>query len=435
MNGETKRPLRRRLLGALIFALWCVVVVEALLWGASLASTRVDLLLTNRQGVPKRLPDEETGHMRNPEYAENDSRGFRNEKALDSAEIVTLGDSQTAGLNARSEEAWPKQLQRMLSTPVYNMAVGGFGPGRYHYLVDQALELHPRWVITGFYIGNDLWNVVNEYYILDVPGIDWRPKDPARVQLVQAHAKRGEEEYLEAARYLTYQPPSGARKGKGSGSRERRGMSPVRLLQDHSRIWGAARAIKAGIQVRFFGRRPSQPFDRRHWEQLVEAARTDPGLVVYQSAKVRTVLHPGHRFNGEDIEGDSLVAEGLDMSLHMLRRIDERVRAAGSRHLILLIPSKEYIYHDALDPEPLPGTLQEALARNEAAIVSRATEFFEENGIEYVDALPEMRRAVAEEVQLYPYSTQSHPDSPGYERIARAAARALEERGFAAGGP
>ena len=149
------RP-QRRLLHAAAFVAWCVLAVELLLWGASLFSPRVDLLLTNRQAVPRTLPDEEMGKVRNPEFFENDSRGFRNEEALEKAEIVTLGDSQTVGVNARREDAWPKQLQRMLATPVYNMAVGGTGPGRYHYLVDQALDLEPRWVLTAFYVGNDL---------------------------------------------------------------------------------------------------------------------------------------------------------------------------------------------------------------------------------------------------------------------------------------
>jgi lysophospholipase L1-like esterase len=429
MTGREKP--RRRLLRALAFAVWCVLAVELLLRAASLVSPRIDLLLTNRQAVPRTLPDEEMGKVRNPEFFENDSRGFRNEKALDSAEIVTLGDSQTVGINARREDAWPKQLQRMLGTPVYNMSIGGNGPVRYHYLVGQALELEPRWVLTGFYVGNDLWNSLHEYYILKVPGVDWRPKDPARVREIEERAEMGEREYLEASRYLTYQPPSGPKKGGGGHGRERGSKSPVRLFQDHSRIWGAARAIRAGIAQR----RSGEIFDRRHWNQLVESARSDSGLVVYESAGVRTMLHPGHRFNGENILGDSLLQEGLDLSLYTLQRIDAEVQAAGSRHIVVLIPSKEYVYLEALDPAPRPGTVMEALGRNEAEIWNRTKAFLDANGIEYVDALPEMRRGVAEDVQLYPYSTQSHPDTPGYERIAKAVSQALEERGFAAGRP
>jgi hypothetical protein len=424
-------PVRRGVT-AVAFVVWCVIAVELLLWIASLISPRVDLLLTNRQAVPKTLPDEEIGKVRNPEFFENDSRGFRNEEALDSAEIVTLGDSQTVGVNARREDAWPKQLQRMLGTPVYNMAVGGTGPGRYQYLVDQALDLEPGWVLTGFYVGNDLWNTVHEYYILEVPGMEWRPRDPAHLRAVEARARIVNDEFEDAARYLTYQPPAGAGKRGPGEERDAPGLSPVRLLQDHSRIWGAARAIKSGILRREDG---GERFDRRHWEQLVEAARTDPGLVVYESAQVRTVLHPGHRFLGEDVERDSILAEGLELSLETLRRIDAEVKAAGARHMVVLIPSKEFVYAEALDPAPAAESVMAALARNETEIWSRTRAYFGANGIDFVDALPEMRRGVAEGVQLYPYSTQSHPDTPGYERIARAVARALEERGFAARRP
>ena len=428
-ESTPSRLTPRRALRAAAFVVWCVVAVELLLWVASLVSPRIDLLLTNRQAVPRSLPDEEVGKVRNPEFFENDSRGFRNEEALDSAEIVTLGDSQTVGVNARREDAWPKQLQRMLGTPVYNMAVGGTGPGRYRYLVGDALELRPRWVLTGFYAGNDLWNSLHEYYILDVPGMEWRPKDPAHVREIEARARIVNAEFADAARYLTYQSASGASKG-GARARAARGssMSPVRWLQNHSRIWGAARAIRSGIRQRSS---KGERFDRRHWDQLVQAARTDSGLVVYESPMVRTILHPGHRILGEDIERDPIIQEGLDLSLETLRRIDADVKAGGARHMVVLIPSKEFVYAEALEPRPASDSVMAALSRSEAEIWRRTRDFLSENGIDFVDALPEMRRGVAEDVPLYPYSTQSHPDTRGYERIARAAAQALQERGFA----
>ncbi|HYO47823.1 MAG TPA: hypothetical protein VEY33_14155 [Gemmatimonadota bacterium] len=96
---------------------------------------------------------------------------------------------------------------------------------------------------------------------------------------------------------------------------------------------------------------------------------------------------------------------------------------------MVLIPSKEFVYAAALDPQPTPGSVMEALARNEAEIWNRTKAFLDANGIEYVDTLAEMRRGVAEDVQLYPYSTQSHPDTPVYERIARAVSVALQQRG------
>ena len=205
-------------------------------------------------------------------------------------------------------------------------------------------------------------------------------------------------------------------------------MSPVRWLQNHSRIWGAARAIRSGIRQRSS---KGERFDRRHWDQLVQAARTDSGLVVYESPMVRTILHPGHRILGEDIERDPIIQEGLDLSLETLRRIDADVKAGGARHMVVLIPSKEFVYAEALEPRPASDSVMAALSRSEAEIWRRTRDFLSENGIDFVDALPEMRRGVAEDVPLYPYSTQSHPDTRGYERIARAAAQALQERGFA----
>ena len=59
----------------------------------------------------------------------NDVLGFRNRAVPDVADVITIGDSQTYGLNAVLEENWPSQMRRSLPLPttVYNMSTGGWG--------------------------------------------------------------------------------------------------------------------------------------------------------------------------------------------------------------------------------------------------------------------------------------------------------------------
>jgi lysophospholipase L1-like esterase len=48
-----------------------------------------------------------------------------------------------------------------------------------------------------------------------------------------------------------------------------------------------------------------------------------------------------------------------------------------------------------------------------------------EKHIAFVDALPELRNAIAQRQQIYPSSTESHPNAAGYAVLAATAAQAL----------
>jgi hypothetical protein len=67
-----------------------------------------------------------------------------------------LGDSWTYGAGVPSDAAWPHVLSERLNRQVYNMGVPGTGPFQSREILYQALQLHPKVVIFGFYFGNDL---------------------------------------------------------------------------------------------------------------------------------------------------------------------------------------------------------------------------------------------------------------------------------------
>lgn len=74
--------------------------------------------------------------------------------------IVTLGDSQTWGLNATFPElTWSGRLGIITGQSVYNMGVGGYGPAQYYVLTEDAIQrFHPKLIIVALYFGNDLWD-------------------------------------------------------------------------------------------------------------------------------------------------------------------------------------------------------------------------------------------------------------------------------------
>ena len=75
--------------------------------------------------LANRVYDERLGYRLKPFSKEGDQNGFRNKKAIEKAEIVTLGDSHTFGYNVSIEESWPQQLSHMTNLSVYNLGMGG----------------------------------------------------------------------------------------------------------------------------------------------------------------------------------------------------------------------------------------------------------------------------------------------------------------------
>src|SRR5215470_14187355 len=97
-----------------------------------------------------------------------DKWGFRNPKVPESSDIVAVGDSHTYGNTARMRDSWPYVLNRETGRRVYNMGLGGYGPNQYYYLTkNKALQLKPKVIIWGLYMGDDFDNAYSITYGLD----------------------------------------------------------------------------------------------------------------------------------------------------------------------------------------------------------------------------------------------------------------------------
>lgn len=109
------------------------------------------------------LKDPHTVVRGHPFYTKSDKvgptdlLGFRNHSVPHQADVITIGDSQTAGAGIPIDASWPQQLQRLLgnTATVYNMSVGGWGAVQYLDMWSKAQVFEPRAVIIAFYPGND----------------------------------------------------------------------------------------------------------------------------------------------------------------------------------------------------------------------------------------------------------------------------------------
>jgi hypothetical protein len=86
----------------------------------------------------------------------HDVLGFRNRDVPAVADVVTLGDSQTYGVNVPLEDNWPSAMRRSLGhASVYNMGVGSWGAVQYADMFVNATAFRPRVMVVAFYSGND----------------------------------------------------------------------------------------------------------------------------------------------------------------------------------------------------------------------------------------------------------------------------------------
>src|SRR6267378_5616866 len=91
-------------IGGLLFSLVIAEGILRLLERSQLGDRAIEDKLIADPVLGKRLAPFTRGH---------DANGFRNDSVPQHADIVTLGDSQTWGVNAERQDAWPQQLSKL----------------------------------------------------------------------------------------------------------------------------------------------------------------------------------------------------------------------------------------------------------------------------------------------------------------------------------
>lgn len=146
-------------LAKLCLILLSFLFAEGLLQVSSIWVKKVDQITAHPNKIRGMIDDARLGVRGNPSHPEHDSLGFRNPRKPKTTHIVALGDSQTYGTSVRMNEAWPRILSARLNKDVYNMGLmGGYGPYHNYINLELALPLKPKWVIFGFYFGNDFYD-------------------------------------------------------------------------------------------------------------------------------------------------------------------------------------------------------------------------------------------------------------------------------------
>ena len=350
--------------------------------------------------------DAELGFRLPPGVAGHDARGFRNESALERADLVALGDSQTWGINGAREEAWPQQLARLSGRTVYQMSLGGYGPVQYRALTPRALALAPRAVVVGLYFGNDLYDAYAMTYLQEAHA-SLRAEGATADLTHDTVGVRARELWDQEKNFL-----AGYRRPGLAGWRDwLSGHTATGRLLARAGLWPGVRDVEFETA--------------RAWAR----AFPDRGAV-FDGEGPRTVFTTAYRLTGLD-PSEPRVAEGLRVTKEMLVRIKADTDAAGVRLLVLLIPTKETAYADLLRERGVSaGEVFDRLIGAEAEARAQVVSLCGQAGLACVDALPALSDAVRRGEQLYPASTESHPNAAGYHLLATVVREELEKRGW-----
>ena len=333
-------------------------------------------LLRSRQAVG--IPDRVLTHRGNPEYLEHDRDGFRNPVHMAHADIVTLGDSQTYGTGVDSEDVWPRQLERLSSFTVYNMAFGGWGPTHSLILFDEALTLNPDIIIKAFYSGNDLYDSYNHVY--------------NKGQL--SELKTSSPDVLETIKYLKKE--KSIEKQIGNKAEAHNGGIFKKInnyLLQHSNIYAIASAV----------------YDK------LSAAKSVSEPEQAEKYDLTTIFTPEYRLTVLNLD-DARIAEGHRIALKAINEMNDLAKTYHKRFIVVLIPTKEFVFRNyAKNISPN----YDNLIKNEYLMWQATKEYFRKQNIEYFDAGLALEASLLYGIQPYPTTTDGHPNKDGHSAIAR----------------
>ena len=345
-------------------------------------------LLRSTQDVE--IPDRILTYRGNPEYIQHDKNGFRNPIDMVHADIVAMGDSQTYGTGVSSEDAWPRQLERLSVSKVYSMAFGGWGPTHSLILFDEALELAPDLIIEAFYAGNDLYDSYHHVY--------------KKGQLLEL--KSSSSDVQETIEYLEKETP--LEKKIGENLRTDNGdiiKKITKYLLQHSNIYAI---MSAGYDKLFAEKSDGEPSGSANYN-------------------FNTIFTPDYRLTVLNLH-DERVAEGHRIALRAIKKMSNIAKKYHKRFLVVLIPTKEFVFRNYAKNI---SSSYDILVRNENAMWLMTKEYLRQHNIEYFDAGLALEASLIDGIQPYKMTTDGHPNKDGHSAIAKFLALYIKTSGDA----
>jgi hypothetical protein len=368
VSPQRGRTLLRRVAFAVVPLLVLLLVAEVVLRATGAGASN----------VVRVVADERLGHKLEPGRGDADANGFRNERALDAADVVVLGDSVSYGFGVAREQTFAARAAAATGLTVYSMSLGGYGPVQYRELAGDALALRPRAVVIGLFLGNDL---VDAAAFLCLPcAADLR--EPGR-----DHPPH---------RVVELDPPRAPNLAVGL----------LEALIDTSRVASlAARGLRDALR------------DRGGAWDAEAAGLPFPG-------DVDTLLAPTLQEPLLDL-AQPRVVEGLAIAQRCIEHIAAGCRAAGVTPVLLVLPTKERCYQLLATERGAPLPQLAVLHAAEGEITQRLSAAARAAGCTVVDPTDSLLAALRAGRRCWPRGTDPHPNANGHAEIAAVLANAL----------
>ena len=342
--------------------------------------------------VSNKIHHEELGYVMDVNMKEIDGHGFRN-NILPSIDVIAVGDSHTYGFNVSSDNSWPKLLGQKVSKNVYNFGIAGYGILQYEYLINKSIELNPKVILLGLYLGNDLNDFCNPIF---------------SNQYWVSRAKKYDIDFSSCAKPINVEHASSA------AENNMRGVSIKRWLKDNL----ATTSIAWNYYSNYYTLKRVEDYNDSTIKNIEDDEITD-GIVI-NKINIKTVIrYKRIRTRGYmmDISNPHIQAafEALKKILFEAKRNAE---LSDIRFGVLFIPSRERVHYKYLlqmdygIPEEYKG-----LVDNEDGLKENISSFLENTGIAYVDVLPDMESALVKHGNIYPVLDE-HPIEIGHKIYA-----------------
>jgi lysophospholipase L1-like esterase len=325
------------------------------------------------------------GYTFAPALDDIDEHGFRNPPGeWDFRDIAVIGDSMAYGYNVTRESSFPSQMAKATGRHVYNFGIGSYGIYQYKVLLDEVRRLDFNTVVLALLPANDAAPTCSSTEI-DY----WR--DYARENNIEIAACYGSPYPTGLRRYARV--VSDAIKRSAT-------VDAVRILALNNIRDLLATKAAIGTENYFLFPKGVAMHRGNARTLLQSAAFENPGVrLTFENSKL-------------------FLAEG-----------NRALKAKGTGFVVMLVPDKALIlqaWAEAEGFETEPEFVELAGYPKQVAVAYK--EFFEHEGIAYIDALPHVleafRSSLAEGREFYPAS-DGHPYAEGYEAIAEAAIEGL----------
>ncbi|MEM9380855.1 MAG: hypothetical protein AAGB93_12955 [Planctomycetota bacterium] len=406
VDGALRGEPRHRIFAAALGIGICLPPIAVLLGGPrtrraverlALSFATLAVLLVATEGVIRVLElraflpgevqrDPVLGHAWAPGRDSNDAWGFNNDAVPGSADVVCVGDSQTVGTNVPRSQNYPSRLARAAGVPVYNMSCGGYGPIQYSVLTERAMELRPRALVVGLYLGNDV-----------------------------ADAHR----FLGLERWADLRDP------------ELEYVRPADVSYEDGRSLNLAMALVDGLMERSWlaravGARVKQAV---RMSRFARSLQVEAGGEGFEDPSIGTRFTSAYRAGMLD-ERTAHVRDGLRMTEVMLERIAATCREHGVEPLVLVIHNKEWYYAPVLEARGVePSRAHARLVELEDRMTARLVGLAESAGLRVLDPHERLVAALLDGTAIYPPDVDAHVNAAGCALLAEALAEALADIG------